>query len=146
MYNSKNFKEIKINMIDKFKKNFFDIEINDYKFKLAKNKLNHRINSFYYYSEFKNLKKFKILNVPIKRIAIGLSFFAVNEKEVGICLFAENQRKHTYFLLETIVKKNPNLRINYYLIKNLKKTLILNCFFYEMDKKKGNASVKIMFN
>jgi hypothetical protein len=113
---------------------------------LAKNKLNHRINSFYYYSEYKNLEKFKILNVTIKRIAIGLSFFVVNEKEVGICLFAENQRKHNYFLLETIMKKNPNLRINYYLIENLKDSLVLNCFFYEIEKKKGNASVKIIFN
>ncbi len=146
MYNLKNSKEIILNMIDKFKKNFFNIEINNYKFKLAKNKLNHRINSFYYYSEFKNLEKFKILNFPIKKIAIGLSFFVVNEKKVGICLFAKNQKKYTFFILETVVEKNPNLHVKYYLIKNLKDSLIINCFVYEIEKKKGNASVKLIFN
>jgi hypothetical protein len=145
MYKSKNFKEIMLNIINKFKKNFFNIEINDCKFKLAKNKLNHRTKSFYYYSEFKNLEKFKISNIPIKRIEIGLSFFVVNEKKVGICIFAKNQRKQT-FILENIVKKNPNLNVNYYLIKNLKDSLIINCFFYGIDEKKENTSVKLIFN
>ena len=135
-----------LNIIDKFKKNFFNIEINDYKFKLEKNKLNHKIKSFYYYSEFKNLEKFKILNIPIKRIEIGLSFFVVNEKKVGICIFAKNQRKQTFFILENIVEKNPNLNVDYYFIKNLKDSLILNCFFYEINKKKENTNVKIIFN
>ena len=135
-------------MIDKFKRNFFDIEINDYKFRLVKNKLNHKINSFYYYSEFENLEKFKILNISIKKIAIGLSFFVINEKKVGISFFANHEKKNKDFTLETTVKENTNLKVKYYPIKSLKEKdpLIVNCCFYDTGEEKGNAGVKIIFN
>jgi len=135
-------------MIDKFKRNFFDIEINDYKFRLVKNKLNHKINSFYYYSEFENLEKFKILNISIKKIAIGLSFFVINEKKVGISFFANHEKKNKDFTLETTVKENTNLKVKYYPIKSLKEKdpLVVNCCFYDTGEEKGNASVKIIFN
>lgn len=137
-----------LSMIKKFIKNFFDIEINDFKFRLVKSKLNHKINSFYYYSEFENLEKFKILNIPIKKIAIGLSFFVINEKKVGICFFANHEKKNKDFSLETTVEENTNLKVKYYLIKSLKEkdSLVINCCFYEIAEKKGNASVKIIFN
>ena len=138
-----------VNMINKFKKSFFDIEINGYKFRLIKNKFNHKINSFYYYSEFENIENFKILNVVMKKkVSIGLSFFIINDKKIGICFFANHEKKDKDFVLETIVKPNANLKVQYYFIKNLKEknSLMLNCFLYEIGEIKGDVNVKILFN
>jgi len=135
-------------MINKFKKGFFDIEINGYKFRLIKSKFNQKINSFYYYSEFENLENFKILNVAMKKkVSIGLSFFIINDNKIGICLFANHEKKDKDFVLETIVKTNPNLKVQYHFMKNLKEkdSLVLNCFLYEIGEIKGDVNVKILF-
>jgi hypothetical protein len=117
------------NMIKKFNKNFFDVEINGRTFSLNKIKSNLGLNSFYYYSEFEKIKKFKISNVEIDNISIGLSFFEKKENKIGICFFAKKEEKYGNFLLETVVKKNPNLKIQYFSMENLKEKtrLVLNC-------------------
>lgn len=116
-------------MIKKFNKNFFDVEINGRTFNLNKIKSNLGLNSFYYYSEFEKIKKFKISNVEIDNISIGLSFFMKKENKIGICFFAKKEEKYGNFLLETVVKKNPNLKIQYFSMENLKEKthLVLNC-------------------
>ena len=135
-------------IIKKFNKKFFDIEIGDSIFRLDKNNAFLKINSFYYYSEFQNLEKFKILKTPIKKISMGLSIFVKNEKKIGICFFGLQKNKFKEFLIESVRKENSNLKIQYYSINkiNQKNPLHINCFFYDTDQEKGAVDVKIFLN
>jgi len=126
------------NMIEKFNKNFFDVEINGRIFNLNKIKSNLCLNIFYYYSEFEKIKKFKISNENFENISIGLSFFMKNERKIGISFFAKKETKYGASILETVVKKNPNLKIQYFSMENLKEktSIILNCYHDDKHENK----------
>jgi len=126
------------NMIEKFNKNFFDVEINGRIFNLNKIKSNLGLNIFYYYSEFEKIKKFKISNENFENISIGLSFFIKNEIKIGISFFAKKETKYGASILETMVKQNPNLKIQYFSMENLKEKhrLVLNCSYHDKYENK----------
>lgn len=135
-------------IIKKFNRKFIDIEIGSSIFRLEKSSSIIKINSFYYYSEFKNLENFKILKNPIKKMSMGLSFFIKNEKNIGINFFGLQKNKFKELLIETVKIKNSNLKVQYYPINRINRNnpLHVNCFFYDMDQEKGVVDVKIFFN